>query len=60
MAKVLLTSVIEKSVKGGRIYLYRQIDIQILHLDINKKEPDFSVDGNNIRYGLVTIKEIGH
>ena len=35
------------------------MNIQILSPDINRGIGNFSVDGNNIRYGLAAIKSIG-
>ena len=56
----LMTSVIENPSKVAEyIYACRQMDIRILPPDINKGEADFSVDGKDIRYGLVAIKSIG-
>ena len=56
----LMTSVIENPSKVAEyIYACRQMNIQILPPDINRGVADFSVDGGNIRYGLVAIKSIG-
>ncbi|WP_178006968.1 DNA polymerase III subunit alpha [Mediterraneibacter sp.] len=56
----LMTSVIDNPSKVAEyIYASRQMGIQILPPDINKGEADFSVDGQNIRYGLAAIKSIG-
>ena len=56
----LMTSVIENPSKVAEyIYSCRQMGIRILPPDINKGEADFSVDGENIRYGLAAIKSIG-
>ena len=56
----LMTSVIENPPKVAEyIYSCRQMGIRILPPDINKGEADFSVDGENIRYGLAAIKSIG-
>lgn len=56
----LMTSVIDNPSKVAEyIYASRQMGIQILSPDINKGEADFSVDGQNIRYGLAAIKSIG-
>ena len=56
----LITSVIENSTKVAEyIYACRQMQIQILPPDINHGVADFSVDGQNIRYGLAAIKGIG-
>jgi len=56
----LMTSVIENPSKVAEyIYSCRQMGIQILPPDINKGEGSFSVDGDNIRYGLAAIKGIG-
>ena len=56
----LMTSVIENPSKVAEyIYACRQMNIQILSPDINCGIGNFSVDGNNIRYGLTAIKSIG-
>lgn len=56
----LMTSVIDNPSKVAEyIYASRQMGIRILPPDINKGEADFSVDGQNIRYGLAAIKSIG-
>ena len=56
----LMTSVIENPPKVAEyIYACRQMNIQILSPDINRGIGNFSVDGNNIRYGLAAIKSIG-
>ncbi len=56
----LMTSVIDNSGKVSEyIYTCRQMGIEILPPDINKGEGRFSVDGNNIRYGLAAIKSVG-
>ena len=56
----LMTSVIENPSKVAEyIYACRQMNIQILPPDINRGEAAFSVDGDNIRYGLAAIKSIG-
>ncbi len=56
----LMTSVIDNSSKVSEyIYTCRQMGIKILPPDINTGEGRFSVDGNNIRYGLAAIKSVG-
>jgi DNA polymerase-3 subunit alpha len=56
----LMTSVIDNSAKVSEYILNcRQMGIGILPPDINLGEGNFSVDGNNIRYGLSAIKSIG-
>ena len=56
----LMTSVIDNPSKVSEyIYACRQMNIKILPPDINKGEANFSVDGGDIRYGLVAIKSIG-
>ena len=56
----LMTSVIENPSKVAEyIYACRQMNIQILSPDINRGIGNFSVDGNDIRYGLTAIKSIG-
>lgn len=56
----LMTSVIDNPSKVAEyIYACRQMNIQILPPDINRGYADFSVDHDNIRYGLAAIKSIG-
>lgn len=56
----LMTSVIENPSKVSMyIYVCRQMGIKILPPDINSGYGVFSVDGNNIRYGLSAIKGLG-
>ena len=56
----LMTSVIDNPSKVSEyIYECRQMGIQILPPDINTGIAEFSVDGENIRYGLSAIKSIG-
>ena len=57
----LMTSVIDNAGKVSEyIYTCRQMGINILPPDINSGEGKFSVDGQNIRYGLAAIKSVGH
>ncbi len=56
----LMTSVIDNPSKVAEYILTcRQMGIRILPPDINEGEGDFSVKGNEIRYGLSAIKSIG-
>ncbi|MBQ9765088.1 MAG: DNA polymerase III subunit alpha [Lachnospiraceae bacterium] len=56
----LMTSVIANGSKVSEyIYSCRSMNINILQPDINEGEAEFSVSGNNIRYGLNAIKGIG-
>ena len=56
----LLTSVIDFPMKvSNYIQICRQMGIEILPPDINEGEWDFSVSGENIRYGLSAIKGVG-
>ena len=56
----LMTSVIANNSKVCEYtYTCRNMDINILQPDINEGEAEFSVSGNNIRYGLNAIKSIG-
>jgi len=56
----LMTSVIDNPSKVSEyIYECRQMGISILPPDINAGMAEFSVDGENIRYGLSAIKSIG-
>lgn len=56
----LLTSVLGNVTKISEYSLHsRQLGIEILPPDINEGESNFSVSGNNIRYGLSAIKGLG-
>ncbi|MFW5651954.1 MAG: DNA polymerase III subunit alpha [Acetivibrio ethanolgignens] len=56
----LMTSVMDFIKKVSEyIYHCRQMGIEILPPDINEGYGDFSVSGNNIRYGLSAIKGLG-
>ncbi|NCB50727.1 MAG: DNA polymerase III subunit alpha [Clostridia bacterium] len=56
----LLTSVLDSS---GKVAEYigecREMGIRLLPPDVNESDADFTVAGNNIRFGLVAIKNIG-
>ncbi len=56
----MLTSVMDISGKVAEyVYSCRSMGIKILPPDINEGESGFSVHGNNIRYGLTAIKNVG-
>ncbi|MDO4633204.1 MAG: DNA polymerase III subunit alpha [Eubacteriales bacterium] len=56
----LMTSVIDNSAKVAEYNLVcRQMGIQILPPDINEGEAGFTVNQQNIRYGLSAIKSVG-
>ena len=56
----LLTSILDSSVKVAEyIAECRELGIQLLPPDVNASGANFTVDGQNIRYGLVAIKGIG-
>lgn len=56
----LISSVMDNSNKvAAYINNCTQKGIKILPPDINKSHADFSVEGNNIRFGLTTIKNVG-
>lgn len=56
----LISSVMDNSNKvAAYINNCTQKGIKILPPDINKSNADFSVEGNNIRFGLTTIKNVG-
>ena len=56
----LISSVMDNSNKvAAYINNCTQKGIKILPPDINKSDADFSVEGNNIRFGLTTIKNVG-
>ena len=57
----LITSVLGNS---GKVSVYiaecREMGINLLPPDVNSSMPDFTVEGNNLRFGLAAIKNIGH
>ncbi|MCF0137766.1 MAG: DNA polymerase III subunit alpha [Oscillospiraceae bacterium] len=56
----LLSSVLENSVKVAEyIAECRDMGIRLLPPDVNESGADFTVVGENIRFGLVAIKNIG-
>ena len=56
----LLTSVLENSAKVAEyIAECREMGIRLLPPDVNESEANFTVAGENIRFGLVAIKGIG-
>ena len=56
----LLSSVLDNSLKIAEyIAECRDMGIKLLPPDVNESAADFSVEGKNIRFGLVAIKSIG-
>ena len=56
----LLSSILDSSTKVAEyIGECRDMGIALLPPDINESEADFTVSGENIRFGLVAIKNIG-
>ena len=56
----LLTSVLESSTKVAEyIAECRELGIKLLPPDVNESDANFTVAGENIRFGLVAIKGIG-
>ena len=56
----MLTSVMDISSKVAEyVYSCRSMGIKILPPDINEGESGFSAQGNDIRYGLTAIKNVG-
>ena len=56
----LLTSILDNSAKVAEyIAECRDMGIKLLPPDVNASGANFTVDGKNIRYGLVAIKGIG-
>ncbi len=56
----LLTSVLDNSAKVSEyIAECRELGIRLLPPDVNESGADFTVSGENIRFGLVAIKSIG-
>ncbi len=56
----LMTSVIDNTHKANE-YLYhcKEMGIRVLPPDINVGEGEFTVEGENIRYGMYAIKSLG-
>lgn len=56
----LLTSVLDSSGKVGEyIGECKRLGIEVLPPDINESDDGFTVSGENIRFGLVAVKNIG-
>jgi len=56
----MLTSVADKQDKTQQYILQCQgLGIEVLAPDINKSNAQFTPDGNNIRFGLTSIKNVG-
>ena len=56
----MLTSVADKQEKTQQYILQCQAQgIEVLAPDINKSNSQFTPDGNNIRFGLASIKNVG-
>ena len=56
----LLTSVLDSSTKVAEyIAECKSMGIRLLPPDVNLSDADFTVDGENLRFGLVAIKGIG-
>ncbi len=56
----LLTSILDSSTKVAEyIAACREIGIRLLPPDVNESDADFTVAGENIRFGLAAIKGIG-
>ncbi len=56
----LISSVMDNSNKvAAYVNNCTQNNIKVLPPDINKSDADFSVEENNIRFGLTTIKNVG-
>ena len=56
----MLTSVADKQEKTQQYILQCQTqNIEVLAPDINKSNAQFTPDGNNIRFGLASIKNVG-
>ncbi|SMC37500.1 DNA polymerase III subunit alpha [Papillibacter cinnamivorans] len=56
----LLTSVLDSSAKVAEyISECREYGIRLLPPDINRSSDDFTVEGDDIRFGLVAVKNIG-
>ena len=56
----LLTSVLDNSVKISEyIAECRELGIKLLPPDVNESEANFSVSGENLRFGLAAIKGVG-
>ncbi len=56
----MLTSVADKQEKTQQYILQCQAQgIEVLPADINKSNAQFTPDGNNIRFGLASIKNVG-
>ena len=56
----LITSVLDNSAKVAEyIAECRELGIKLLPPDINESEPDFSVSGDGLRFGMAAVKNVG-
>ncbi len=56
----LLTSVLGQNAKVAEyIEQCRELGVTVLPPDVNESGPDFTVAGNNIRFGLGSVKNVG-
>lgn len=56
----LLTSVLDDIDKVSQYILEcREMNIQLLTPDVNESEADFTVSGENMRFGLAAVKNVG-
>lgn len=56
----LLTSVLDNSTKVAEyISECKDMGIKLLPPDVNASEADFAVEGNNLRFGLSAVKNVG-
>ncbi len=57
----LMTSVLDSATKvSGYIAECKEMGIQVLPPDINRSDDPFVVEGDNIRFGLGAVKNVGH
>ena len=57
----LMTSVLDSATKvSGYIAECKEMGIQVLPPDINRSDDPFIVEGDNIRFGLGAVKNVGH
>ena len=56
----LLTSIVDNKTKvAAYIGECRRLKLTVLPPDINKSEKNFNVEGNNVRFGLAAVKNVG-
>jgi len=59
MCSILTSQADNQEKTQAYILQCQQLGIEVLPPDINKSDADFTPDGNNIRFGLASVKNVG-